>query len=148
MKKGFTLIELLCCISIIAIISSITLYIPAKKLFQNTKFETVSNELLLDMKNAKMRAISHGRIQVLFKDDGYLISDISNTSNMIIKDVKFESNIKFDRVNSTVPVSRVIEFTQIGGVSPYPCTIAICDDAGNRSLITIKVGSFTIDYKK
>lgn len=148
MKKGFTLIELLCCISIIAIISSITLYIPAKKIFQNTKFETVSNELLLDMKNAKMRAVSHGRIQVLFKDDGYLIIDISNTNNMIIKDVKFESNIKFDRVNSTVPVSRVIEFTQLGGVSPYPCTIAICDDDGNKSLITIKVGSFTIDYKR
>ena len=149
MKKGFTLIELLCCISIIAIMSSIALYLPAKKMLQNTKFKTASNELLLDLKNAKMRAIDHGRIKIIFTDNGYMINDVSNYMyNMVIKKVEFENNIMFDRVNSTVPIDRVIEFTQIGGISPYPCTAAICDDAGNKALITIKVGSVTIDYKR
>lgn len=149
MKKGFTLIELLCCILIITIISSIALYLPAKKMLQNSKFKTASNELLLDLKNAKMRAIDHGRIQIIFMDNGYMINDVSNYMyNMVIKKVVFENNIIFDRVNSTVPIDRVIEFTQIGGISPYPCTAAICDDTGNKALITIKVGSFTIDYKR
>jgi prepilin-type N-terminal cleavage/methylation domain-containing protein len=85
MKKGFTLIELICCISIIAIISSIALYIPAKKMLQNSKFKIASNELLLDLKNAKMRAVDHGWIKVRFDDDGYMIYDVSNYSDMVIK---------------------------------------------------------------
>lgn len=150
MKKGFTLIELICCISIITIISSIALYLPVKKTMKNSAFRAASNELLFDLKNAKMRAIDHGWMKVRFNDDGYMIYELSKYDyrDNVIKIVKFENNIIFDRVNSTVPVDQVIAFTQIGRISPYPCTVAICDDAGNKALITIKVGSFTIDYKR
>lgn len=147
MKKGYTLIELLCCLAIVTIISAICL--PNIKMIneyiKRRKFTAASNVLLQDLRYAKSFAVTHGRFtKLIFNDKGY--SMICNTKK--IKDVYFENSIHLDTAKSTLPTNHKLGFKSTGVAVPYGCTIAIIDDAGNSSSITIKVGTYTVDYKK
>lgn len=112
-----------------------------------TTFQKTSEELLKDLRYSRIRAMTSGGIKVHFYDDGYTLYDYSAAST-IFKTVVYEKGIKFVKYKSTIPDHRELTFKETGTVSPYACTIVLEDAKGASCSISIKVATFTIDYKR
>ena len=150
MKKGFTLVELICCICIMSILLLIAApSVPGiNSIKKKTVFSSTSQELLKDLRYARVRAMTNGVVKVHFYDDGYILYDYSDSKNMIFKKVTYEDGIRFIKYKSTIPSDRELHFTQTGTVSPYACTVVIQNTSGETCTISIKVTTFTIDFKR
>jgi prepilin-type N-terminal cleavage/methylation domain-containing protein len=150
MKKGFTLLELLCCLFIISILVAFS--IPSlsgmNSFRKKTNFEKTSQELLKDLRSARVRAMTKGIVKIHFYDDGYILYDYSDLSSMIFKRVTYEDGIKFVRYRSTIPLDRELKLSETGTVSPYACSVVLEDSNGKTCTLSIKVATFTIDFKK
>jgi prepilin-type N-terminal cleavage/methylation domain-containing protein len=147
MKKAFTLVELLVIMAIMVILLSITfpMFSSFKRSMDYKKFEGASMELLEDMRYAKVRALTNGEVQMTFAEDGYYLTD--TFERYTYKKVSFSDGISIDFINSTIPDTKVLKFTCSGSVSPYACTVVINDSQGHTSTISIKVATFTVDFK-
>jgi prepilin-type N-terminal cleavage/methylation domain-containing protein len=150
LKKGFTLLELLCCMLILSILLSLSLVsLNGMSSFKKkTTFEKTQQELLKDLRNARVRAMTRGMVKAHFYDDGYILYDYSDLSSMIYKRVTYEDGIKFVGYKSTIPLDRELRFSETGTVSPYACSVYLEDSKGNSCTLSIKVTTFTIDFKK
>lgn len=147
MRKAFTLIELVMVIAIIGILLSISFPMSShiKRSLDYKRFEGASMEMLEDIRYAKVRAITTGEVQMTFTNNGYFLTDTYLRSTY--KKVVFPEGIGIDFAKSTIPNARVLKFSCRGYVSPYACTIVINDSYGHTSEISIKVATFTIDFK-
>lgn len=147
MKKAFTLVELLVVMAIIGILLCIVYPVSssAKRSMDQKRFEGASMELLEDMRYAKVRAITNGEVQMTFTDDGYMLTDTYEKHTY--KKVVFSDGIGIDYINSTLPSTKVLKFSCSGSISPYACSIVVNDNAGHTATISIKVATFTIDFK-
>lgn len=146
MKKAFTLIELVVVMAIIGILLCIAFPISSiKRSMDYKRFEGASMELLEDMRYAKVRAITSGEVQMTFTENGYYLTD--TFGRYTYKKVVFSDGIGIDFSKSTIPSTKVLKFTCSGSISPYACTVVMNDSQGFTSEISIKVATFTIDFK-
>ena len=148
MKKAFTLVELIITLSLIGLLLCIMTPITSSitEAIKEKRFQGTSMELLEDIRHARVRAITNGEVQMSFVDGGYQLTDTYNKYSY--KNETFPDGMDIDFKESTIPGDKRIKFMNSGAINPYACTIVLKDSYGRCSCISIKVGTFTIDFKK
>lgn len=152
LRKGFTLIETLFTVLIIIWISF--LCYPSIKPILNYNLSIACNELISDLRYAKMQAICKNSttVKVVFLNDNgkgeyneYVIytSSQNNFPSMVIKKTKLPKNVFISRQKSTFSLpnsENKLTFYPNGSVNPS-CTITLIDkETGKQESITLTIG--------
>lgn len=156
-KSGFTLLELICVIAILSILTLIS-YPSFDKLNNLNQLDIATNELICDMRLAKMYAVTNNRVSVKMMFVAGVKSGTFNGYKIYYTNQNFKTiylvartisiPIVIDGTRSTFMnggIGNNLEFYTTGAVN-LPCTIVLKDLTDNRSkTITLTIGFTRIE---
>jgi prepilin-type N-terminal cleavage/methylation domain-containing protein len=155
MKKkhlGFTLVELICVVAVLGVMALIE--VPSvSRMLEAQRLKLMAEDMVNDLRFAKMYAVSHNVTSVFVKFNGDIDSGIYQgydiyypqnlEKNSILKHVDFSNKVIVDGGESTFSSARSenrLEFRCDGSVSPA-CTIVVKDIENNdKKYITLTIG--------
>lgn len=155
--KGFTLIELIAVVAIVAIFS-VLCYPSISQLMDINKLDISTNELVSDIRLAKIYAITNSKVsvRVMFvlnqgggSYGGYKIYYLYKNSNTIyLANRTFDAQIVIDKTKSTFMnggIGSYLEFNSAGNVN-MACSIVLKDLLNNMSrTVTLTIGYTRIE---